>query len=190
MLIRALADEGVEFLFGYPGVQYCTFTTPFFSKTKSSTFWCVMSKRLVMRLTVMRATGKVGCVLVTSGPGATNTVTPIATAYMDSIPMVVISGQVPSNLIGEDAFQETDMVGVSRPIVKHSFQVRHASEIPAIVKKRFISQLADVQAPLSLTCLKTALTRTKNSRMSTRRKLSCAHTHHRYVVMLVKLRRQ
>ncbi len=84
-----------------------------------------------------RATGKVGCVLVTSGPGATNTVTPIATAYMDSIPMVVISGQVPSNLIGEDAFQETDMVVVSRPIVKHSFQVRHASEIPAIVKKAF-----------------------------------------------------
>ena len=81
-----------------------------------------------------RATGKTGVVLVTSGPGATNTVTPIATAYMDSIPMVVLSGQVASHLIGEDAFQETDMVGISRPIVKHSFQVRHASEIPAIIK--------------------------------------------------------
>jgi acetolactate synthase-1/2/3 large subunit len=78
-----------------------------------------------------------GVVLATSGPGATNTVTAIATAFMDSVPMVVISGQVPSSLIGEDAFQETDMVGVSRPIVKHSFQVRHASEIPMIVKKAF-----------------------------------------------------
>ena len=81
-----------------------------------------------------RVTGKTGVVLVTSGPGATNTVTPIATAYMDSIPMVILSGQVASHLIGEDAFQETDMVGISRPIVKHSFQVRHASEIPAIIK--------------------------------------------------------
>ena len=84
-----------------------------------------------------RVTGKTGVVLVTSGPGATNTVTPIATAYMDSIPMVILSGQVASHLIGEDAFQETDMVGISRPIVKHSFQVRHASEIPSIIKKAF-----------------------------------------------------
>ena len=84
-----------------------------------------------------RVTGQTGVVLATSGPGATNTVTAIATAFMDSVPMVVISGQVPSSLIGEDAFQETDMVGVSRPIVKHSFQVRHASEIPMIVKKAF-----------------------------------------------------
>ena len=82
-----------------------------------------------------RVTGKTGVVLVTSGPGATNTVTPIATAYMDSIPMVILSGQVASHLIGEDAFQETDMVGISRPIVKHSFQVRHASEIPAVKQK-------------------------------------------------------
>ncbi|MBR7551568.1 acetolactate synthase large subunit, partial [Mycobacterium tuberculosis] len=73
----------------------------------------------------------------TSGPGATNTVTAIATAFMDSIPMVIISGQVPSSLIGDDAFQETDMIGVSRPVVKHSFQVRHASEIPEIVRKAF-----------------------------------------------------
>jgi acetolactate synthase-1/2/3 large subunit len=84
-----------------------------------------------------RATGKPGVVLVTSGPGATNAVTGIATAYMDSIPMVVISGQVPRDKIGEDAFQETDMVGISRPIVKHSFLVQHAEQIPQIVKKAF-----------------------------------------------------
>jgi acetolactate synthase-1/2/3 large subunit len=84
-----------------------------------------------------RVTGKVGSVLVTSGPGATNAITGIATAFMDSIPMVVISGQVPSTKIGEDAFQETDMIGVSRPIVKHSFLVQDPADIPKIVKKAY-----------------------------------------------------
>jgi acetolactate synthase-1/2/3 large subunit len=84
-----------------------------------------------------RATGKAGVVLVTSGPGATNAITGIATAYMDSIPMVVLSGQVPSNMVGTDAFQETDMVGISRPIVKHSFIIKHPSEIPEVLKKAF-----------------------------------------------------
>lgn len=138
MLIRALADEGVEFLFGYPGGAVLHIYDAIFQQDKV--------KHILVRHEqaaghaadgYARATGKVGTVLVTSGPGATNTVTAIATAYMDSIPLVVISGQVPSNLIGEDAFQETDMVGVSRPIVKHSFQIRHASEIPAVVKKAF-----------------------------------------------------
>lgn len=138
MLIRALADEGVEFLFGYPGGAVLHIYDAIFQQDKV--------KHILVRHEqaaghaadgYARATGKVGCVLVTSGPGATNTVTPIATAYMDNIPMVVISGQVPSHLVGEDAFQETDMIGVSRPIVKHSFQIRHASEIPAVVKKAF-----------------------------------------------------
>ena len=84
-----------------------------------------------------RASGKPGVVLVTSGPGATNAVTGIATAYMDSIPMVVISGQVMSHLIGEDAFQECDMMGVTRPIVKHNLSVKHPEEIPMILKKAF-----------------------------------------------------
>jgi acetolactate synthase-1/2/3 large subunit len=138
MLIRALADEGVEFLFGYPGGAVLHIYDAIFQQDKV--------KHILVRHEqaaghaadgYARATGKVGCVLVTSGPGATNTVTPIATAYMDNIPMVVISGQVPSHLVGEDAFQETDMIGVSRPIVKHSFQIRHASEIPGVVKKAF-----------------------------------------------------
>ncbi|MDP1541320.1 MAG: acetolactate synthase 3 large subunit [Moraxellaceae bacterium] len=138
MLIRALADEGVEFLFGYPGGAVLHIYDAIFQQDKVQHI-LVRHEQAAGHAAdgYARATGKVGCVLVTSGPGATNTVTPIATAYMDSIPMVVISGQVPSNLIGEDAFQETDMVGVSRPIVKHSFQVRHASEIPGIVKKAF-----------------------------------------------------
>lgn len=84
-----------------------------------------------------RATGKPGVVLVTSGPGATNAITGIATAYMDSIPMVVLSGQVPSYLIGNDAFQECDMVGISRPIVKHSFLVKKAEDIATVLKKAF-----------------------------------------------------
>ncbi len=84
-----------------------------------------------------RATGDVGVVLATSGPGATNCITGIATAYMDSIPMVVLSGQVPSNLIGDDAFQETDIVGCSRPIVKHSFNCRDATKIPEVLAKAF-----------------------------------------------------
>ena len=84
-----------------------------------------------------RATGETGVVLVTSGPGATNVITGIATAYMDSIPMVVLSGQVASSLIGSDAFQECDMVGISRPIVKHSFLVNNAEDTPAVIKKAF-----------------------------------------------------
>jgi acetolactate synthase-1/2/3 large subunit len=95
-----------------------------------------------------RATGEVGVVLATSGPGATNCVTGIATAYMDSIPMVVLSGQVPSNLIGDDAFQETDIVGCSRPIVKHSYNCRHAQEIPAVLAKAFFLAKAGRPGPV------------------------------------------
>ncbi|MFB2537962.1 MULTISPECIES: acetolactate synthase 3 large subunit [unclassified Acinetobacter] len=138
MLIRALADEGVEQVFGYPGGAVLHIYDALYQQDKVK-HYLVRHEQAAghMADAYSRVTGKVGVVLVTSGPGATNTVTPIATAYMDSIPMVIISGQVASHLIGEDAFQETDMVGVSRPIVKHSFQVRHASEIPTIIKKAF-----------------------------------------------------
>ena len=138
MLIRALADEGVEFLFGYPGGAVLHIYDAIFQQDRVKHI-LVRHEQAAGHMAdgYSRSTGKTGVVLVTSGPGATNTVTAIATAYMDSIPMVVISGQVPSHLIGEDAFQETDMVGVSRPIVKHSFQIRHASEIPMVVKKAF-----------------------------------------------------
>jgi acetolactate synthase-1/2/3 large subunit len=139
MLIRALADEGVEFLFGYPGGAVLHIYDAIFQQERVKHI-LVRHEQAAGHMAdgYSRSTGKTGVVLVTSGPGATNTITPIATAYMDSIPMVIISGQVPSHLIGEDAFQETDMVGISRPIVKHSFQIRHASEIPAIVKKSIL----------------------------------------------------
>lgn len=138
MLVRALADEGVEHVFGYPGGAVLHIYDALYRQDRIE-HYLVRHEQAAghMADAYSRVTGKTGVVLVTSGPGATNTVTAIATAYMDSIPMVVLSGQVPSHLIGEDAFQETDMVGVSRPIVKHSFQVRHASEIPTIIKKAF-----------------------------------------------------
>jgi acetolactate synthase I/II/III large subunit len=138
MLIRSLRDEGVECVFGYPGGAALHIYDALF-RQKDVKHILVRHEQAATHAAdgYARATGKVGTVLVTSGPGATNAITGIATAYMDSIPMVVISGQVVSERIGEDAFQETDMVGVSRPIVKHSFMVKHASEIPEIVKKAY-----------------------------------------------------
>ncbi|HBW85167.1 MAG TPA: acetolactate synthase 3 large subunit [Gammaproteobacteria bacterium] len=137
-LIRALHDEGVEFLFGYPGGAVLHIYDALFQQNKVEHI-LVRHEQAATHAAdgYARATGKPGVVLVTSGPGATNAITGIATAYMDSIPMVVISGQVESRMIGSDAFQETDMVGVSRPIVKHSFMVQSASDIPAVVKKAF-----------------------------------------------------
>lgn len=138
ILVQALIDEGVKYIFGYPGGAVLHIYDALFKQDKIEHI-LVRHEQAAghMADAYSRVTGETGVVLATSGPGATNTVTAIATAFMDSIPMVVISGQVPSSLIGDDAFQETDMVGVSRPIVKHSFQVRHASEIPEIVRKAF-----------------------------------------------------
>ncbi|MCG8416186.1 MAG: acetolactate synthase 3 large subunit [Pseudomonadales bacterium] len=138
MLIRALHDEGVEILFGYPGGAVLHIYDAIFHQDKVEHI-LVRHEQAATHAAdgYARATGKPGVVLVTSGPGATNAITGIATAYMDSIPMVVISGQVESRMIGSDGFQETDMVGVSRPVVKHSFMVQNAEEIPRIVKKAF-----------------------------------------------------
>ncbi len=137
-LIRALHDEGVEFLFGYPGGAVLHIYDALFRQDHVEHI-LVRHEQAATHAAdgYARATGKPGVVLVTSGPGATNAVTGIATAYMDSIPIVVISGQVESRLIGSDGFQETDMVGVSRPIVKHSFMVQNAADIPKIIKKAF-----------------------------------------------------
>lgn len=138
MVMQALADEGVEHIFGYPGGAVLHIYDAFFKQNNIS-HYLVRHEQAAAHMAdaYSRVTGKTGVCLVTSGPGATNTVTSIATAFTDSIPMVVITGQVPSHLIGEDAFQETDMIGISRPIVKHSFQVRHASDIPSVIKKAF-----------------------------------------------------
>ncbi|MDN3638946.1 acetolactate synthase 3 large subunit [Simiduia curdlanivorans] len=138
MLIRALQDEGVEHIFGYPGGSALHIYDAIFRQQKVQHILVRHEQAATHAADAYaRSTGKVGTVLVTSGPGATNAITGIATAYMDSIPMVVISGQVPSDKIGEDAFQETDMVGVSRPIVKHSFLVKNTADIPEIIKKAY-----------------------------------------------------
>jgi acetolactate synthase-1/2/3 large subunit len=138
MVSRALEDEGVEFIFGYPGGAVLHIYDALFKESKIPHI-LVRHEQAATHAAdgYARATGKPGVVLVTSGPGATNAITGIATAYMDSIPMVVLSGQVQSHLIGEDAFQETDMVGISRPIVKHSYLVKKAEDIPIAIKKAF-----------------------------------------------------
>lgn len=138
MLIRALRDEGVEIIFGYPGGAVLHIYDAIFHQDEVEHI-LVRHEQAATHAAdgYARATGKPGVVLVTSGPGATNAITGIATAYMDSAPLVVISGQVESRMIGSDGFQETDMVGISRPIVKHSFMARNAAEIPLLVKKAF-----------------------------------------------------
>ena len=138
MLVRALQDEGVEYLFGYPGGAALHIYDAIFKQQKVEHI-LVRHEQAATHMAdgYARATGKPGVVLVTSGPGATNAITGIATAYMDSTPIVVISGQVPRAQIGTDAFQETDMVGVSRPVVKHSFLIKDCAEIPRTVKTAF-----------------------------------------------------
>lgn len=138
MVIRALEDLGVDKLFGYPGGSVLHIYDALLNSSKIKHILCRHEQAAVhMADGYARATGKVGCVLVTSGPGATNTITGIATAYMDSIPLVVLTGQVPTTLIGQDAFQEVDMVGISRPVVKHSFLCRRAEDIPEYIRKAF-----------------------------------------------------
>ncbi len=138
MLVRSLRDEGVKYIYGYPGGAVLHIYDALF-KEPALTHILVRHEQAATHMAdaYARATGKAGVVLVTSGPGATNAITGIATAFMDSIPMVVISGQVPSDMVGTDAFQETDMIGISRPVVKHSFIIKDPSEIPEVVKKAF-----------------------------------------------------
>ena len=138
MVVQSLRDQGVEFLFGYPGGAVLDIYDAIHTLGGIEHILVRHEQAAVhMADGYARATGKVGCVLVTSGPGATNAITGIATAYADSIPLVVLSGQVPSGLIGSDAFQECDMIGISRPVVKHSFLVKNSEDIPSIIKKAF-----------------------------------------------------
>ena len=138
MVIQSLRDEGVEYLFGYPGGAVLDIYDAIHTLGGIEHILVRHEQAAVhMADGYARSTGKVGCVLVTSGPGATNAITGIATAYADSVPLVVISGQVMTDLIGRDAFQECDMVGISRPVVKHSFIVKRAEDIPEIIKKAF-----------------------------------------------------
>lgn len=138
LVVKALKELDVEYIFGYPGGSVLDLYDALFQQNDVKHI-LVRHEQAATHMAdgYARATGQVGVVLATSGPGATNCITGIATAYMDSIPMVVLSGQVPSSLIGDDAFQETDIVGCSRPIVKHSFNCRNAQDIPSILAKAF-----------------------------------------------------
>jgi acetolactate synthase-1/2/3 large subunit len=138
MVVQTLNDLGVKHVFGYPGGAVLDIYDALFAQDEVEHV-LVRHEQAAAHMAdgYARSTGITGTVLVTSGPGATNTITGIATAYMDSIPMVVLSGQVPSQHIGEDAFQETDMVGCSRPIVKHSFLVKRAVDIPKAIAQAY-----------------------------------------------------
>lgn len=137
-LVRTLEDLGVEYLFGYPGGAVIDI---YDALQHSDKIKHVLARHeqgaCHMADGYSRSTGKVGCALVTSGPGATNAITAIATAYSDSIPMVVLTGQVATNLIGTDAFQEVDTIGITRPVVKHSFLCKSPQDIPKFVRQAF-----------------------------------------------------
>jgi acetolactate synthase-1/2/3 large subunit len=139
MLIQALTHEGVDTIFGYPGGAVLHIYDELWRARDRITHYLVRHEQGAVHMAegYARATGQAGVVLVTSGPGATNAVTGIANAYMDSTPIVVITGQVPKHLIGTDAFQEVDTVGITRPCVKHNYLVREARDLPAIVREAF-----------------------------------------------------
>ena len=138
ILIKALQAENVKYVWGYPGGAVLHIYDAFF-KQESIQHVLVRHEQAAVHAAdgYARATGDVGVALVTSGPGVTNAVTGIATAYMDSIPMVIITGQVPTHAIGLDAFQECDTVGITRPIVKHNFLVKDARDMALTLKKAF-----------------------------------------------------
>ena len=138
IVVQSLKDEGVELVFGYPGGAALHIYDAFYSQ-EDVRHILVRHEQAATHAAdgYARATGKAGVVLVTSGPGVTNAVTGIATAYMDSIPMVVLTGQVPTHLIGDDAFQEVDTIGITRPCVKHNFLVRDVKDLATTIKKAF-----------------------------------------------------
>jgi acetolactate synthase-1/2/3 large subunit len=138
MVVKSLSALNVKYIFGYPGGSILDIYDAIFQQDEIEHI-LVRHEQAATHMAdgYTRATGKVGVVLATSGPGATNCVTGIATAYMDSIPMVVLAGQVASSLIGNDAFQETDIVGCTRPIIKHSFNCRSLNDIPDAIAKAF-----------------------------------------------------
>ena len=138
IFVRCLEDEGVEYLFGYPGGAVLHIYDAIYKQDKVEHI-LVRHEQAATHAAdgYARSSGKPGVVIVTSGPGATNAITGIATAYMDSIPMVVFTGQVPTSLIGNDAFQEVDSVGITRPCVKHNFLIKDVKDIAETIKKAF-----------------------------------------------------
>ena len=149
IFVRCLRDEGVEYLFGYPGGAVLHIYDALYQQEKVKHI-LVRHEQAATHAAdgYARATGKPGVVLVTSGPGATNAITGIATAYMDSIPLVVFTGQVPTSLIGNDAFQEVDSIGITRPCVKHNFLVKDINELATTIKKAFYIAMTGRPGPV------------------------------------------
>ena len=138
MVIQALADQGVKHLFGYPGGAVLPIYDAIFAQDKVQHILVRHEQGAVHAAEgYARSTGKVGCVLVTSGPGATNAVTGLTDALMDSIPIVCITGQVPTHLIGNDAFQECDTVGITRPCTKYNYLVKRIEDLPRVLHEAF-----------------------------------------------------
>src|SRR5947209_12055701 len=138
MVIEALADQGVQHIFGYPGGAVLPIYDAIFQQQMVQHILVRHEQGAVHAAEgYARSTGKVGCVLVTSGPGATNAVTGLTDALCDSIPIVVITGQVPTHLIGHDAFQECDTVGITRPCTKHNYLVKSVNDLPRVLHEAF-----------------------------------------------------
>lgn len=139
ILVKALAEEGVEYIFGYPGGSVLNIFDAIYKQDKFKHILVRHEQGAVHAADAYsRSSDKVGVALVTSGPGATNAVTGIATAYADSIPLIVFTGQVNKAAIGQDAFQEVDIIGITRPCVKHNFLVKDVKDLATIIKKAFI----------------------------------------------------
>jgi len=157
MVIQALADQGVEHLFGYPGGAVLPIYDAIFANNQVRHVLVRHEQGAVHAAEgYARSTGKVGCVLVTSGPGATNAVTGLTDALCDSIPIVCITGQVPTHLIGNDAFQECDTVGITRPCTKYNYLVKRIEDLPRVLHEAFILPRAAVPVPSSSTFRRTS----------------------------------
>ncbi len=168
ILVETLADEGVEKVFGYPGGAVLPIYDTLFQAKK---FEHVLIRHEQGGTHAAdgyaRATGKPGVVLVTSGPGGTNTVTGIATAHMDSVPLVVFTGQVPTGMIGNDAFQEADIIGITRPITKHSYLVKDINELEGAIREAFYIAMSGRPGPVLVDLPKDMINRTTSYRGAT-----------------------
>ncbi|RLB02345.1 MAG: acetolactate synthase large subunit, partial [Deltaproteobacteria bacterium] len=164
ILLECLKREGVEVIFGYPGGAIL----PLVEELGNWDFKFILVRHEQAAVHAAdgyaRASGKVGVCLVTSGPGATNTVTGIATAYMDSIPLVVLTGQVPVHLIGNDAFQEADIVGITRPCTKHNYLVTDVKDLARIIREAFYIASSGRPGPVLVDLPKNVLTGTAEFR--------------------------
>src|SRR5580658_1172972 len=138
MVIQALIDQGVQHIFGYPGGAVLPIYDALFQQNAIRHILVRHEQAAVHAAEgYARSTGRVGCVLVTSGPGATNAVTGLTDALMDSIPLVCLTGQVPTHLIGNDAFQEADTTGITRPCTKHNYLVKSVEDLPRVLHEAF-----------------------------------------------------